>query len=66
MLAGGSATVLFTGPNGPAGLAVDSGHVYWANTLTDTIGRANLDGTGANQSFITGASTPVGVAVGSG
>ena len=37
--------------------------VYWANYDAGTIGRANLDGTGANQSFITGASIPVGVAV---
>ena len=29
----------------------------------DTIGRANLDGTGVNQSFITGAGLPSGVAV---
>ena len=42
----------------PSGVAVDGGHVYWANNGTDTIGRANLDGTGANQSFITGASSP--------
>ena len=31
--------------------------------LTNTIGRANLDGTGVNQNFITGASDPNGVAV---
>ena len=37
--------------------------VYWANNLGTTIGRANLDGSNANQSFITGASSPVGVAV---
>src|SRR5262249_36126924 len=37
--------------------------VYWANASTGTIGRAHLDGSGANQSFITGASTPDGVAV---
>ncbi len=43
-------------------------YVYWANR-TDTIGatgtiaRSNLDGSGANQSFITGASSPGGVAV---
>jgi hypothetical protein len=41
-------------------------HVYWANNFTGTIGRANVDGTGANQSFITGASSPVGVAVDAG
>ena len=38
-------------------------HLYWANYGTGTIGRANVDGTGANQSFISGASGPVGVAV---
>jgi hypothetical protein len=42
--------------------------VYWANNSVsgspaNSIGRANLDGTGANQSFITGASNPAGVAV---
>src|SRR5918911_204635 len=37
--------------------------VYWANSGTNSIGRANLDGTGADQSFITGANAPVGVAV---
>ena len=40
--------------------------VYWANQGTNTVGRANLDGTGANQSFITGASSPRGVAVDAG
>ena len=29
----------------PIGVAVDAGHVYWANNGTDTIGRADLDGT---------------------
>lgn len=49
----------------PAGLAVDSSHLYWANSLFNggTIGRANLDGQNANNSFITGASGPVGIAV---
>src|ERR671932_420873 len=37
--------------------------VYWANSGTNSIGRANLDGTGADQSFITGANAPDGVAV---
>ena len=30
----------------PDGVAVDGQYVYWANSSTDTIGRANLDGTG--------------------
>jgi virginiamycin B lyase len=37
--------------------------VYWANSGTNSIARANLDGTGADQSFITGANAPEGVAV---
>ncbi len=52
------------------GVAVDSRHIYWANTdlqTTDagTIGRANLDGTGINQSLITVGEdwAPSGVAV---
>lgn len=41
-------------------------YVYWTNRsggAGTTIGRANLDGTGADQTFIGGASGPVGVAV---
>jgi hypothetical protein len=45
-------------------VAVDSGHVYWTNFETGAIGRAGLDGTAPDQSFITGAAGPVGVAVG--
>jgi sugar lactone lactonase YvrE len=40
--------------------------VYWANQAGGsgtTIGRAATDGSGANQSFISGASAPIGVAV---
>ena len=44
-------------------MAVDGAHVYWANEGADLIGRANLDGSGADQGFITGASGPIGVAV---
>jgi virginiamycin B lyase len=41
-------------------------YVYWANyNLTNgtTVGRANLDGAGANHSFITGIAIPTAVAV---
>jgi hypothetical protein len=45
---------------------VPSGHIYWTNfgnaSTPGSIGRANLDGTDVNHSFITG-STPVGVTV---
>jgi sugar lactone lactonase YvrE len=37
-------------------------YVYWTNA-NGTIGRAELDGTGADQAFITGPTTPFGVAV---
>jgi streptogramin lyase len=50
----------------PCGVAIDSSHLYWANTGTNTIGRANTDSTGVNQSFInTGANQICGVAVNS-
>jgi hypothetical protein len=42
----------------PCGVTVDAAHLYWANATTGAIGRANLDGTGVNQDFITGLSTP--------
>jgi hypothetical protein len=48
------------------GIATDGSHVYWANEnqpTFDTIGRANVDGTGVNQSFVLGATNPCGVAV---
>jgi hypothetical protein len=51
-------------------VAVDGGHVYWSNIDYDvdsgSIGRANLDGTGVEPSFITGADYPCGVAVDAG
>jgi hypothetical protein len=37
--------------------------VYWANISDGTIGRANLNGTGADQFFIAGVSEPSDVAV---
>jgi hypothetical protein len=52
-----------TGADVPVGVAADSAHVYWANQ--GTIGRANLDGSGANHSFISlpAGSNPTAVAV---
>jgi hypothetical protein len=47
------------------GVTVDGTHIYWANASPSEIGRANLDGSGVNESFITGASSPLGVAVSS-
>ena len=53
----------------PNGIAVDGAHVYWANAGSNShsIGWANLDGTGVNESFITSATNTFGgVAVDSG
>ncbi|HEY1635398.1 MAG TPA: hypothetical protein VGF64_11615 [Acidimicrobiales bacterium] len=44
-------------------MAVDSSHIYWTQPNDNRIGQANLDGTGVNQTFITGADDPDGVAV---
>ena len=44
-----------TGASSPFGVAVvsvDSDHVYWGNAGTDTIGRANLDGSSPDENFI--------------
>ena len=38
-------------------------YVYWADLGADTIGRANLDGTGVDQSLIAGLESPGDVAV---
>jgi hypothetical protein len=43
-------------------VAVHGQHIYWADNGL-AIGVANLDGTAVNQSFITGANRPEGVAV---
>jgi hypothetical protein len=49
---------------GCLGLAENaSGFVYWTNPSTGAIGRANLDGSGANPRFITGAGDPEDLAV---
>ncbi len=46
----------------PCGIAVAGNHLYWADAELNSIGRANLDGTHLEPSFITGASVPCGVA----
>ena len=56
-------TLLSTSQSGPLGLTIDKNYVYWAGGGNGTIGRANRDGTGVNESFITGANGPQAVAV---
>lgn len=46
----------------PCGVAVTDGFLYWANQAGDSIGRSDLDATGADESFII-THTPCGVAV---
>lgn len=63
---GGVANPLITGAGNPIGIAVQGNHIYWANQLDNSIGRSNLDGSGANQSFIPNATIkgyPIDLAV---
>jgi hypothetical protein len=43
--------------------AAGPAQIYWADAFPGTIGRANIDGTGATQNLIGGGSQPFGVAV---
>lgn len=48
----------------PCGIAASGSQIYWANSESDTIARANSDGTAVNQSFVvTGGKEVCGVAV---
>jgi hypothetical protein len=40
----------------PRGVTADDTHVYWGDLGSDSIGRANMDGTGVDPNFIAGAS----------
>lgn len=68
-LDGTGSTNLITGLDAGAlapDIAVDSNYLYWTNYLTGAIGRADLDGSNPDASFITGTSQPRGLAIGSG
>jgi sugar lactone lactonase YvrE len=54
-----------TGVESPCGVAVDGGHLYWANRRQGGIGRSNLDGNALDNLFVQAAagSYPCGVAV---
>lgn len=44
-------------------MASSTGTLFWTNANANTIGTAGVDGSGANESLISGAAAPVGVAV---
>lgn len=60
--------------DGPCGLALDGGHIYWGDRgghppsgpRAGSLGRANLDGSEANNTFVTGLERPCDVTVGGG
>ena len=55
---------IISGQNGPAGVAVDASHLYWASQLDGTIWEASLNSASPSpQAFITGQPVPAGVAV---
>jgi virginiamycin B lyase len=51
----------FIEDEGACGVAVDREHVFWS-TLDDSIGRANLDGSEANEALVSGLDRTCGVA----
>ncbi len=51
-------------PGGAVSVAVDASHIYWSTSGSRAIARANLDGTGINEAFISGLhGGPLGLAV---
>jgi len=62
----GATPMLFsTAPGTPQGVAVGAGHVYWADyqQTVSGIGRAGLDGSNPDPTFISDLSDPYGIAV---
>lgn len=55
-VSGGAVTNFVTGGSNLRGVHAEqsTGYLYWANDVTGSIGRSNLDGTGVNHSFISG------------
>jgi hypothetical protein len=50
-LSGGAVQVIVGGQSGPAGVAVDSDSVYWANPNGETVNQASLNGSGPHALF---------------
>lgn len=54
-----------TGAHEPAGVAIDSEHIYWANSETGYIGRAKLNGSSVEETWLHVEGKPVSVVVNS-
>ncbi|HUI28484.1 MAG TPA: hypothetical protein VL403_20570, partial [Candidatus Kryptonia bacterium] len=52
-----------SGLNGPCGVAVAGGFIYWANSTGGPIGRATVDGMNVENAFVPTGASPCGVAV---
>jgi hypothetical protein len=62
----GATTLSIPGVNRPNGIAVEGNYIYWTNSGSNSIGRANLDGSDPRPSFIQLKSRPVGIVADSG
>ncbi|HEX6986875.1 MAG TPA: hypothetical protein VF170_15975 [Planctomycetaceae bacterium] len=63
---GATPNLFSTAPGTPQGVAVGAGHVYWADYRMvgpSGIGRAGLDGSNPDPTFIPGLSDPYGIAI---
>ena len=61
-------STLISGLTSPSSLVVDADHIYWVDGLRRAIGRASLDGSQVDRTFIpwTGGNAPSGLAVDAG
>src|SRR5262245_63909141 len=65
LIVAGVAGVAMSAPTGAVSADATAGaaHVFWTEGVPGTIGRANVDGTAADQNFVTGGSQPHRLAV---